>query len=288
MNQKFKETVREALDKYNLDEHNGRVSDINLPKLPPETITAVLRGQWEVVPDSSWRKLAAALGINEELIDVAEISTSRKLNAIYHDAQMHSLVHGVIVPAGKGKTHKAKQYAATHSNVFVISCNEYFIRKSFLARVLLQMGYDTTGAQVHEMMDKILQAIRECDCPLLILDEADKLNDQVLSFFITLYNQLEGQCGIILQATDHLKLRIQRGIRLNRKGYNEIYSRLGRKFMEVHTSKEEYQQDVAMLCNAYGITDEISIATMVNSSEGDLRRVKKLIHATQQTRKKKD
>lgn len=55
------------------------------------------------------------------------------------------------------------------------------------------------------MMDDIVDTLKRKDAPLIILDEADKLTDQVLYFFISLYNQLEGHCGIILTATSFLQ-----------------------------------------------------------------------------------
>lgn len=79
------------------------------------------------------------------------------------------------------------------------------------------------------MMAEAVRTLKIQDRPLLILDEADKLSDSVLYFFITLYNHLEDECGIVLCATNHLEKRIVRGIKLNRKGYSEIWSRLGRK-----------------------------------------------------------
>ena len=44
----------------------------------------------------------------------------------------------------------------------------------------------------------------------MVLDEADKLSDQVLYFFISLYNKLEDRVGIILCATDYLEKRIKK------------------------------------------------------------------------------
>jgi hypothetical protein len=108
------------------------------------------------------------------------------------------------------------------------------------------------------------------------MDEADKLSDQVLYFFITLYNQLEGHCGIVLAATPHLEKRIKRGIKLNKKGYTEIFSRLGRKFIEL---KGVCFSDVKAICQANGVNGATGIKEIWDDCEGDLRRVKRKIHA---------
>ncbi len=91
------------------------------------------------------------------------------------------------------------------------------------------------------------------ESPLIVLDEADKLSDQVLYFFISLYKQLEDHCGIILTATSYLRARIEKGLRLNRKGYAEIFSRIGRKFVELplHNSEDVARKQVIAAIGAW-------------------------------------
>jgi hypothetical protein len=102
------------------------------------------------------------------------------------------------------------------------------------------------------------------------------LSDQVLYFFITLYNQLEEECGIVLQATNHLEKRLMKGIRLNKKGYNEIWSRIGRKCIELTGVTAD---DIASICLANGVDNEKLIDRIIDDSESDLRRVKRKVHA---------
>ena len=133
-----------------------------------------------------------------------------------------------------------------------------------------------SGTTVSDMMDNIVDTLKRKEQPLIVLDEADKLSDQVLYFFISLYNQLEDQCGIMLTATSNLKARIERGLRLNRKGYAEIYSRIGRKFVELPLPNSE---DVAAVCVANGVSDTKAINRVIDEADGDLRRVKRSVWA---------
>ena len=118
------------------------------------------------------------------------------------------------------------------------------------------------------MVDDVVVELKRRENPLIILDEADKLSDQVMFFFITFYNKLEDYCGIVLMATDYLEKKIRRGLRLNKKGYKEIYSRIGRRF-------------VAMP----GLSALQEIDTVKKDSEGDLRRVKRKCHALNRLRR---
>ncbi len=141
-----------------------------------------------------------------------------------------------------------------------------------MQKLLRNMGTTIGGTTVSDMMDNIVDTLKRKDAPLIVLDEADKLSDQVLYFFISLYNQLEGQCGIILTATGYLKARVEKGLRLNRKGYAEIYSRIGRKFVELPLLNSK---DIAGVCVANGVSDAKTINSIVDGCDGDLRRVKR-------------
>ena len=138
------------------------------------------------------------------------------------------------------------------------------------------MGANVAGYTINDMMEEVVDALSRADNPLLILDEADKLSDQVLYFFITLYNQLEGRCGIVLCGTQYLKARIIRGVRLGKKGFEEILSRLGRRFFELAEIGEE---DIALVCVANGIESDAKIRKITKESESDLRRVKRSVWA---------
>ncbi len=114
--------------------------------------------------------------------------------------------------------------------------------------------------------------------PLLIFDEADKLIESVFHYFIDLYNRLEDHCGIVFFSTNYIKRRMAMGLRYDKKGYNEIHSRIGRKFFELEATSAK---DVYLVCMANGVTDKAAISKVVKDSEAydfDLRRVKKAVH----------
>ena len=73
-----------------------------------------------------------------------------------------------------------------------------------------------------------------------------------------------------------LRARIEKGLRLNRKGYAEIFSRIGRKFVELPLLNSE---DVAAVCVANGVSEAKAINGIVDEAEGDLRRVKRSVWA---------
>jgi len=68
------------------------------------------------------------------------------------------------------------------------------------------------------------------------------------------------------------------GLRHNKKGYNEIHSRIGRKFFCLDQTSAN---DVYAICQANGLTEKRQINEVIRDAEQcdfDLRRVKKSVH----------
>lgn len=241
------------------------------------TINKMLNGtDWETISEEMWRSVAQQTRTKSEGWQLADTSVHREMTMLLTRAQQDALVAGVVGAAGSGKTETCREYADEHRNVYHITCGEHWNRRTFVSKVLKAMGSNVAGYTINDMMEEVVDALSRADTPLLILDEADKLSDQVLYFFITLYNQLEGRCGIVLCGTQYLKARIIRGVRLGKKGFEEILSRLGRRFFELAEIGEE---DVALVCVANGIESDAKIRKITKESESDLRRVKRSVWA---------
>lgn len=236
----------------------------------------MLNGNWELITEEMWRNVAAQIGYDARQWIIVQTEGYNRMYKLLADAQENALVLAVTGDAGCGKSQAIEYYARHHRDVFALSCSEYWNRKQFLTELLQAMGVEATGSTVAEMMSEAILTLKRKATPIIVLDEADKLSDQVLYFFISLYNKLEDHCGIIICATDYLKKRITRGVKANRKGYKEIYSRVGRKFIPMPVVNGE---DIAAVCVANGITDRATIEEIIDDSECDLRRVKRRVHA---------
>lgn len=251
----------------------------SLKGVSPATLSQVLNNNWELVSDEMWRNIGAQVGWSENEWVAVETRDFKVLTSILSDAQLHSNVFAVTAEAGTGKSFTLKTYAHNNKRAYLLQCAEYWNRKMFMQELLTAMGRDYSGFTVAEMMAEVVRGLKVQDKPIILLDEADKLSDQVLYFFITLYNMLEDHCGIVLCATDHLSKRIKRGLKLNKKGYKEIYSRIARKFIELQGAGSG---DITQICLANGVTGKNEIKAIIEDSENDLRRVRRKIHAQRQ------
>ena len=274
-----KEQIRAKLAEFCEIKGGQNKAANTLRGVSPATISQVLNNNWDLISEEMWRTIASQIGYDPRAWVVVETRGYKRMYGLLQDAQDNALVLAVTGDAGCGKSEAIKSYATANRNVYNLSCSEYWNRKRFTEELLRAMGVDSPGSTVADMMDDIIHALKRRETPLVVLDEADKLSDQVLYFFISLYNKLEDHVGIILCATDYLEKRVKRGIRNNLKGYKEIYSRVGRKFIPIQVVNSE---DVAAVCIANGVTDPGTINEIIDDCESDLRRVKRKVHAVKQ------
>lgn len=276
MENREKQQIKEALGRFIEVKGSQNKAGNALKGISTATVSQIMNGNWELISDEMWRSLSAQLNVKNKNWNIVETTNYKDLRAFFADAQDNSLVMAITGDAGCGKTVTARQYQEDNSNVFMLCCNEFWNRKLFMQELLREMGKNPAGDTVGDMMADIVSTLKRLDCPLIIMDEADKLSDQVFYFFITLYNQLEDHCGIILMATDYLEKKVAKGLRLNKKGYKEIFSRFGRRFIHLDPTSDE---DIIEVCIANGITEKDDIKEVVDESDADLRRVRRKVFA---------
>ena len=271
-----KQAIAERLQAYVASKESQNKAAKTLQGVSAATVSQVLNGNWDLISEDMWRTIATQIGYDPRKWVVVETEGYSRMYDILTDAQANALVFAVTGDAGCGKSQAIKMYGERNRNTLVLSCSEYWNRKQFLMELLRSLGVDASGCTVVDMVADAVHQLKRREGVLLVLDEADKLSDQILYFFITLYNQLEDHIGIVLCATQHLEKRITRGVRNNRKGYREIYSRIARKFVQMPVVNAS---DIAAVCMANGITDKKTINEIVEDSDCDLRRVKRLVFA---------
>lgn len=276
--------IRDRLVSYCEQKGSQNKGANSLNGVSAATVSKIINGDWALINEVMWRSIAAQIGVKQKSWNIVETRDFKTLAGLFADAQENAMVMAVCGEAGSGKTLAIRHYAESNPNVFVLSCNEYWNRKLFLQELLKEMGRNPNGDTVGEMMSSIVGNLKKLQDPVIIMDEADKLSDQVMYFFITLYNQLEDHCAIVMVATDYLEKKIKRGLRLNKKGYKEIYSRIGRKFIML---KGVGINDITEVCIANGVTAKGDIKSVIEDCDGDLRRVKRRCHAINKIREEK-
>lgn len=248
-------------------------------------ISNLLNKNWDNIGEKMWKKMADACGYSTNDWQVVETKVYKAIHTLLVDAKENANVYAVIAEAGAGKTVTTKLFARENKNVFRVECAEYWNKKAFMVELLQAMGRPTEGMTIYELMKDIEDTILKMHEPLFILDEADKLRDEVFYFFITIYNKLYGKCGLFLCSTNFFEKRIKRGLQLNKKGYQEIFSRFGRRFVFM---PKIGTYDITAVARANGIEDTKMIETIVKDADADLRRVERLVHKHHKLSAKKE
>lgn len=271
--------ILECLKQYVSKFPSQNKAALSLTGISSATLSSILQSKWENISDDMWRNLASQLGTTSgNNWQVVETKAFQEMTLVMKDAQAVRNVTWIVGEAGCGKTTTARLYATENSEVFYILCSEDMKKSDFIREIARRIGQRTEGYSIRELLDRIIDDLIQMEAPLLLFDEADKLPERVFHYFIDLYNRLEDKCGIVFLSTSYIKRRMTMGLRYNKCGYNEIHSRIGRKFYELEPTAPH---DVYAVCMANGVTDKSRISEVVKDAEAydfDLRRVKKNIH----------
>lgn len=267
-----------------LQEYVGRFPSQNraansLTGVSAGTMSTILNGRYETISDEMFIKIRAQIAPKKaDDWSLCETMLYKELSTLLADAQQYQNVAWAVSPAGSGKSTTASDYAAKHENAFLVSCSEDMKRGDFIRELARVIGVNVADMSLRAALEKVTKYLLSLDNPLLIFDEGDKLPDVVFYYFITIYNRLEGHCGIIFISTNYIKRRIEVGLSYNKKGYDEIHSRICRKFIEL-TPASGFE--VAAVARANGIDDDKTIKAVVKDAATcnfDMRRVRREIH----------
>lgn len=283
MEQKEKIAIVDQLRLYVAQKGSQNKAAASLKGASSAVVSHLLSGNWEPYTDDMFRKIGAQIGYNSKSWQFAPTTNGIEVYNMLEDAKTNALVLSIIGRASAGKSTATKKFEAENPNVVRIECGQYWDRKLFLQEILYQLGDKNPSIRIADMMRDIVLRFKGMDMPQLIIDEVDKIDDKVLLFLITLYNELKGHCSIIILATYYLKKRFEDGIRLRKKGYEELVSRFGR-FYEL---EDTTYADIKALCESNGLTDENNIKIIARNSKGDLRAVSDSIIALRIDEKRK-
>ena len=243
------------------------------------TVSNILNGRFENISDEMFRNVASQVGgMGTSGWQIVETGAYQEITEVLSDAQRWRSVRWVTGEAGCGKSTTARVYLQDHKEVFYILCSEDMKKGDFVREIARTVGIRTEGCNIREVWGLILDDIIQMDAPLLVFDEADKLTEPVFHYFISLYNKLEEKCGVVFLSTDYIVKRISNGLKYQKPGYKEFFSRIGRKFFTLEPTD---QNDVYIICTANGLTSRQDIDVVMKEAatcDYDLRRVKDSIH----------
>lgn len=275
--EKQKQDIRERLQEY-VRRYPSQAKAVNsLKGTSPATVSVILNGKWDSVSDDMWLKISSQLSGSPDW-RLCRTAAYDSLMLYMRDAMDEGSVIWVTGPAGTGKSTAASVFERENRNVFLLTCSEDMHKSDFIRELASRVGVRHTGMTVRETLMAVIDALVRMDSPLLVFDEGDKLTDTVLYYYISLYNALEGRCGMVFLSTNYMQERMRRGLAAGRKGYDELDSRICRRFVPLDLISSA---EVTAICEANGLTDRAAQETVRREAAGcgnDLRRVRKSVH----------
>lgn len=281
-----KNEIRDMLKTY-CDRYPSRnKATASLHGVSAGTVSSILNNKYDNISDDMFRNVYSQVSTPHQAtgLQIVETTALHEIISAMKDAQEWQDVTWVVGESGCGKTTAASVYQSNHTEVYTLLCSEDMKKGDFVRELAAVIGVNTNGHNIRETLKAIIARIIQMNNPLLIFDEGDKLNDKVFYYFITIYNQLKDKAGIIFLSTSYIEKRMESGLRHDKQGYQEINSRIGRKFYEV---SQNTANDVYAVCVANGIKDDKALENIIQDAakfENDMRRVTKKIRIEKKRR----
>lgn len=227
---------------------------------------------WAQISNEKWLLAEKWAGVTAW--QLCQTRNVRRVFAICNDAKANHKALAVSDEPGCGKSASLRWYADVNPAVYYVECEEYWTKKVFLQKIVTAMGGNTEGS-ISELVDTVIDGLLSDSSPLLILDEADKLKDNVLSLFKTFYNKTDNRAGFVLCGAPYFQQRVIKGCNRDKQAYKEIRSRLGGEFIKMVPLQKKELEDICLLNgvpaeNVGEVLDRLGKAT-------DLRVVKRVI-----------
>lgn len=138
--------------------------------------------------------------------------------------QKYCLMTGLIADTGMGKTTSLKAYSA-RENVFMVTVGKTMNAKGLFLRILEVLGERFDG-NTHEAMLRIAGALNGLKSPLLIIDEAGKLNHVMMLYLHDLREYTKENCGILLAGMPYFQKRLIKMAEKQKEGCSEFLRRI--------------------------------------------------------------
>ena len=147
-----KNGIVEALKAYTERKGGQNKAANSIKGVSSATMSQMVAGNWEHISDDMWRKVAKAIGYGTKGWNTAETATYQQVHALLGAAQEEARVMSLTAPAGSGKTYAAKEYEATHRNVYRLMCDEFWSKNDFVEELLRAMGEKAIGLTKRERL----------------------------------------------------------------------------------------------------------------------------------------
>ncbi|MEM7372786.1 MAG: AAA family ATPase [Bacteroidota bacterium] len=223
----------------------------NLLGISDATVSKILNDKASDVSEKMWLKLANYFGLTSwRIIGTANFNT---IHSVCEDAQNRHRLRCILGYSGAGKTTALKKYRMRKDvdNAFYVLCQKAMSQRELLLEIMKSMGLNQS-ATPYRMLQLISERLNTLESPLLMLDDAGKLNNDKLMLVQQIRDMTEHNAGIVLAGVTYMYDNIQKALRRQKMGIPELVSRIG----QFQNMQEPTLPEVMQICKVNGIESE--------------------------------
>ena len=180
-------------------------------------------------------------------------------------ARRHQFMIGLTADTGMGKTTAISAYSR-QKNVFYICYDKSMNARQFFIALLRELSYPFES-NLNDMINRAASELNRLEKPLLIIDEAGKLNHNMILYIHALWDKINVNCGIVLAGMPYFKNNLQRMSNKEKEGYAEFYRRINLWHSFVGLQPKEIEE----ICSFNEVTDSIRVKELKRKRRfGDL------------------
>lgn len=227
------------------------------------TVDAIKKSKWESLSVKMIEKCLRHFKLGEWKIRKTENFVA--ITSLCEEAMEEGRMVAVAGYTGAGKTTALRHFARTQPEAYYVLCTATMSGTAFLQAMQESlMGNRAGGTTPDERIRSIVDYLsnRE-EAPVLLLDDAGKLGMTPLRYIQIIYDQLDGEAGIVLAGTEQLKYMFDRLVSRKAMGFPELYRRIG-YWQPLYPVNPDF---VALLCKEYGIEEKGAVQYVASASD---------------------
>jgi len=212
----------------------------------PAYLSKIENGKEDEITEKMLNKIRSAI----EYRTAQSLYNTNDLESIIRQCvftRENKLMTGLIADTGMGKTTSLRSYSM-QKNVFLVTVDKTMNAKMFLRAILREMKIAFDGNS-HEIMLKIAEELNRLNSPLLVIDEAGKLNHVMILYLHDLREYTRTNCGILLAGMPYFKKNLRKLADKQKEGYAEFYRRIN-IWSELKGLK---RKETELICQSEGI-----------------------------------
>ena len=231
-----------------------------------------------VLSDANWISIARRLGVEMGARQEWKTAKTPVYTYIYNqlkECQENSQSGLLCDRADVGKTYTARCYIKENRNAVYIDCSQVKSKQKLIRQIAREFGINHTG-RYSDVYEDLVFYLRTIQNPLVILDEAGDLDYAAFLELKALWNATELACGWYMMGADGLKAKIEGNIGRKKVGYEELFSRFGKRFLKISPDGKDAWDDFAraqVALVALANCPDVDVKKIYHNTGGSLRRI---------------